>query len=46
MVPSSRKAFLDSAVAPDFELVDRNGDTVKLSNFRGKKVLIITWASW
>ena len=46
MVPSSRKSFLDSAIAPDFELKDRNGDLVKLSDFRGKKVLIITWASW
>jgi len=46
MVPTSRKAFLDSAIAPDFSLADRNGDLVKLSDFRGKKVLIITWASW
>lgn len=46
MVPSSRKAFLKSAVAPDFELTDRNGNLVKLADFRGKKVLIITWASW
>lgn len=46
MVPSSRRSFLDSAIAPDFELKDRNGDLVKLSDFRGKKVMIITWASW
>jgi hypothetical protein len=46
MVPTARKAFLKSAVAPDFELTDRNGDTVKLSSLRGNKVLIITWASW
>jgi len=46
LVPSSRKSFLDSAIAPDFSLTDRNGDLVKLSDFRGKKVLIITWASW
>lgn len=46
LVPSSRKAFLNSAIAPDFSLADRNGDLVKLSDFRGKKVLIITWASW
>jgi len=46
MVPSSRKSFLDSAIAPDFELKGRDGDLVKLSDFRGKKVLIITWASW
>ena len=46
MVPTARKPFLESAVAPDFELKDRNGDLVQLSDFRGKKVLIITWASW
>ncbi len=46
MVPSTRRAFLESAMAPDFALTDRNGDVVRLSDFRGKKVLIITWASW
>ncbi len=46
MVPSTRRAFLESAMAPDFALKDRNGDVVRLSDFRGKKVLIITWASW
>jgi hypothetical protein len=46
MVPSSRQPFLESAIAPDFELQDRTGNSVRLSDFRGKKVLIITWASW
>ena len=46
MVPMTRKSFLESADAPDFSLKDRNGGTVRLSDFRGKKVLIITWASW
>lgn len=44
--PAKRTPFLESAVAPDFELKDRNGDMVRLSDYRGKKVLIITWASW
>lgn len=39
-------ASLDSAVAPDFELPDRDGALVRLSDFRGKKVLLVTWASW
>ena len=46
LAPATRKAFLESAMAPDFALKDRNGKTVRLSDFRGKKVLIITWASW
>ena len=32
--------------APDFELKDRDGNVVRLSDFRGKKVLLVTWASW
>lgn len=32
--------------APDFQLEDGNGNTYKLSDFRGKKVLINFWATW
>ncbi len=45
-VPAAQASYLQAAIAPDFELKDRSGKTVKLSNFRGKKVLIQTWASW
>ena len=45
-VPATRSAFLDSAIAPDFELPDRDGNPVRLSDFRGKKVLLLAWASW
>jgi AhpC/TSA family len=38
--------LLPKGIAPDFALPDRSGKTVKLSDFRGKKVLILTWASW
>ncbi len=38
--------LLPKGNAPDFALPDRSGKTVKLSDFRGKKVLVITWASW
>tara|TARA_Y100000588_G_C14200000_1_gene902033 strand:- start:1220 stop:1717 length:498 start_codon:yes stop_codon:yes gene_type:complete len=45
-IPVVRRAFLNSAIAPDFELPNREGELVRLSDFRGKKVLIVTWASW
>ena len=45
-VPAAMGGFLESAEAPDFELKDRSGKTVRLSDFRGKKVLLVTWASW
>ena len=32
--------------ALDFTLPDQNGNPVSLSDFRGSKVLLITWASW
>ena len=37
---------LESGLAPDFELPDQAGQRVRLSDFRGKKVLLLTWASW
>ena len=32
--------------APEFTIADREGNPVSLSDFRGKKVLVLTWASW
>lgn len=32
--------------APDFELTTLDGETVKLSDFRGEKVLLNFWATW
>ena len=32
--------------APEFELKDRAGKTVKLSDYKGKVVLIDFWATW
>lgn len=45
-IPAIRSGQLRSAIAPDFELNDRAGNVVRLSDFRGKKVLLKTWASW
>ncbi len=35
-----------SGPAPDFTLVDRNGQQVSLSEFKGQVVLINFWATW
>jgi peroxiredoxin len=45
-IPLLRGGFLSSRVAPDFAVPDRRGRTVHLSDFKGKKVLLVTWASW
>ncbi|SRR6478672_9317585 len=34
------------AKAPDFELKTLTGETTKLSNFKGKKVMLNFWATW
>lgn len=34
------------AIAPEFEQENMNGDMVKLSDFRGKYLLVDFWASW
>jgi hypothetical protein len=45
-IPVVRGAFLESRLAPDFSVPDRKGRAMSLSQFRGKKVLLVTWASW
>ncbi|WP_203332394.1 redoxin domain-containing protein [Planococcus beigongshangi] len=32
--------------APDFELTTLDGETVQLSDYRGKKVILNLWATW
>jgi hypothetical protein len=44
--PDAQNAHLNSLVAPNFTLPDVNGKMHSLTDFRGKKVLLITWASW
>ena len=43
---SHRSTSLQSLQAPDFALPDLAGVTRRLSEHRGKKVLLATWASW
>jgi hypothetical protein len=42
----ARAAALASLEAPDFALPDPAGRVHRLSDHRGKKVLLVTWASW
>ncbi len=41
-----RGAYLASLKAPNFTLPDLNGKMHSLADYRGKKVLLVTWASW
>ena len=43
---SDQRQGLSSLRAPDFTLPDMAGKMHSLSDFRGKKVLLVTWASW
>lgn len=42
----SQNGYLETLQAPNFTLADARGKPHSLSDFRGKKVLLITWASW
>jgi hypothetical protein len=45
-IQALRGSFLESRQAPDITVPDRQGRPVTLSRFRGKKLLVVTWASW
>lgn len=45
-IPAKRESMMVDAMAPDFEVTDRQGNVVRMSDFRGKKALIVTWSSW
>ena len=40
------KTIKERKLAPDFTLKDANGKSIKLSDFRGKVVLLNFWATW
>ena len=42
----TRNDALLSLQAPDFTLPDLDGNLHSLSDYRGRRVLLITWASW
>lgn len=43
---AANRAQLAQGIAPDFTLPDLSGKEYSLSSFRGKKVLLIAYASW
>lgn len=43
---SRRAAALTSLNAPDFALPDLDGGLHRLSDYRGRRVFLVTWASW
>ncbi len=43
---AERHSRLASLEAPDFALPDLEGNIHRLSDHRGKKILLVTWASW
>lgn len=46
-VPGAKLSSLrEGAEAPDFELNTLDGKAVKLSDYRGKKVILNFWATW
>jgi hypothetical protein len=45
-IPALTGSYLSSRQAPDFAVPDRKGKVIHLSDFRGKKALVVTWASW
>ena len=43
---SARRAAMQSLEAPDFTLPDLDGRLHSLSDYRGKKIFLVSWASW
>jgi hypothetical protein len=44
--PEQQNGYVQTLLAPNFTLPDVHGKKHSLADFRGKKVLLITWASW
>lgn len=43
---AARRDALHSLEAPDFALPDLDGTVHRLSDYRGKKMFLVSWASW
>ena len=45
-IPAKRQNMMVNGIAPDFEVIDREGKVIRMADFKGKKALIVTWSSW
>lgn len=45
-IPAKRESMMVDAMAPDFEVQDRQGNVIRMADLKGKKALIVTWSSW
>jgi len=45
-IPANRENTMVNAMAPDFEVTDRQGNVIRMADLKGKKALIVTWSSW
>jgi hypothetical protein len=45
-IPARREGMLVDGMAPDFEVIDRAGKVIRMTDLKGKKALIVTWSSW
>ncbi len=43
---ATEQGLAKGETAPDFELTTLDGESVKLSDYRGKKVILNFWATW
>ena len=45
-IPAKRNSMMVNAMAPEFEVTDRQGNVIRRADLKGKKALIVTWSSW
>ena len=46
MASTALRTIVAGDLAQDFELPSLTGGSVKLSDYRGRKVVLFMWASW
>ena len=45
-IPAKREGMMVNAMAPEFEVIDRQGKVIRMADYKGKKALVVTWSSW